>query len=143
MSTELTLHLAELNHRIQQLADANVGELLPSLATEGESQTRRRIETEKTAPDGSPWLAWSEGYTKTRHSNHSLLENEGNLLDSITADHNADTAIWGSNLPYAAAQQFGYKKRNLPAREYLGLSQANRADMIAIIDNWVDQQLRT
>ncbi|MFA0026812.1 phage morphogenesis protein, partial [Vibrio sp. 10N.261.49.A5] len=34
-------------------------ELLDSLGGIVESQTRRRIADEKTAPDGSPWPGWS------------------------------------------------------------------------------------
>ena len=141
MSVELSLQLADLNHRIEKLAGVETGELLSALAAEGESQTRRRISEEKTSPDGSPWPDWSEDYAQTRHGGHSLLESEGYLLDSITADSDTTTAAWGSNLVQAAALQFGYPKRNLPAREYLGVSEDNRADFAALIDDWIDRHL--
>ena len=58
-------------------------ELLDSIGAVVESQTRRRIADEKTAPDGSAWAPWSDAYAKTRHGNQSLLQGEGALLDSI------------------------------------------------------------
>ena len=136
MSVELTLDFSALNTRLEKLANPNLGELSSLLAAEGESQTRRRISEEKSSPDGTAWDVWSSPYAKTRHSGHSLLENEGDLVDSIVSSADGIEAIWGSNLVYAAAQNFGYK--NLPAREFLGLSEENRHDMTAIIDDWLD-----
>ena len=75
---------------------------------------------------------------KKRHGGHSLLEREGGLIDSITSDSRDSEAIWGSNLVYAAAQNFGYENNNLPAREFLGLSEENTQDMLALIDDWID-----
>lgn len=58
-------------------------ELLDSLGGIVESQTRRRIADEKTSPDGQRWDDWSSSYAKTRHGNQSLLQADGDLLDSI------------------------------------------------------------
>ena len=138
MSTELSLNLSSLNERLEKLARVNLGELSSLVAAEGESQTRRRLSIEKKAPDGSSWSAWTDSYAKKRHGGHSLLEREGGLIDSITSDSRDSEAIWGSNLVYAAAQNFGYENNNLPAREFLGLSEENTQDMLALIDDWID-----
>lgn len=138
MSVELTLDFSALNARLEKLANPNLGELSSLLAAEGESQTRRRISEEKASPDGTAWDVWSSSYAKTRHSGHSLLENEGDLVDSIISGVEGNDAVWGSNLVYAAAQNFGYDKTGLPAREFLGLSEENKKDMAAIIDDWLD-----
>lgn len=143
MSVDLSLNLAKLNRRIEKLAGADPSELLFSLAVEGESQTRQRLGQDKHAPDGSAWPEWSESYAKTRHGGQSLLESQGELIDSLTADADSESAIWGSNLPYAAAQNFGYEKNNLAARQYLGFSSENNADIAAVMDDWIDDILGT
>jgi len=91
-------------------------ELLETIGAVAESQTRRRISDEKTAPDGTPWQAWSAGYAKTRHGNQSLLQGDGGLLDSIEYQVNGSHVHIGSSLAYAAAQQNGFTGSvNVPA----------------------------
>lgn len=74
--------------RFQKMLDAlsnpkHKEELLASLGSIVETQTKIRIADEKKAPDGTPWAAWSEGYARTRHGNQSPLVGEGDLRDSI------------------------------------------------------------
>ncbi|MBU2713731.1 phage virion morphogenesis protein [Zooshikella sp. WH53] len=78
----------QLDHKA---LDDHRHELLDTLGATVESQTRRRIEEEQTAPDGSPWPTWSSGYAATRHGNQSLLQNEGHLVDSL------HSSVWGDN----------------------------------------------
>jgi phage gpG-like protein len=47
-----------------------------------------------------------------------------------------------SNIVYAATHQFGDDERNIPARPYLGLSQENAQDVLDVIEDWIDQQIR-
>ena len=115
--------------------------LMASLAAEGEGQTRRRIDEEKTAPDGTPWAPWSPKYAKTRGPENSLLVSEGNLLASIESFANGDSAGWGSNLIYARTHQQGDMKRNIPARPYLGLSDRDVEDLMAIIGQFMDEAI--
>lgn len=42
-----------------------------------------RIKFDDVAPDGTKWKPWSEGYARTRSSNHKLLLDEGDLRDSL------------------------------------------------------------
>jgi phage virion morphogenesis protein len=119
-------------------------QLLEEIGAEVESQTRRRISEEKTSPDGEKWPAWSDAYAATRHEGQSLLEAEGYLLDSLQFAVSGDQVEVGSNLVYAAIQEFGgaeVGKPGLPARSYLGLSDENAADVEAIADRWIDRQL--
>ncbi|OOZ41665.1 phage virion morphogenesis protein [Solemya pervernicosa gill symbiont] len=122
--------------------------LLDALGMELESQTRRRISDEKTAPDGTPWDEWSERYAETRHQGQSLLQGEGNLLDSIQYEVvGGDAVEWGSNLIYAAIHQHGGTAdmapgpAAVPAREYLGLSRGNANDLDAIALDWAEELL--
>lgn len=97
-----------LNARLDRLARPDLPRLLHQLVAEGESQTRRRIESERRGPDGEPWADWSERYAAGRHHGHSLLIASGHLRDSITGYVDGLAAGWGSNLAYAAVHQFGY-----------------------------------
>ncbi len=139
MSAQITLDLSQLNQRLDALASIpDNSALLQSLAVEGESQTRRRLSTEKQAPDGSVWPAWSEPYAATRHGGHSLLEGEGDLIDSMQSDIEGNGAVWGSPLAYAARQNFGDDGiGGIPQREFLGLSTANKHEMMAIMNDFI------
>ena len=96
-----------LNRRIAKLSRVERDELLDTIGAVVASQTRRRIESEKSAPDGTPWPAWSDRYAATRHSGQSLLMGEGDLADSIDHQVSGDDVDVGSNLIYAAIHQFG------------------------------------
>ena len=138
--------LERLNRRLAEMTAGlkDFGPLLEGLGAEVESQTRRRISEEKAAPDGKPWKAWSDAYGETRHGGHSLLEGEGDLLDSIQYVVDGDRVEIGTNLIYGAIHQFGGDEVGIaiPARPYLGVSQENEEDLLAVLDDWADRQLR-
>lgn len=74
---------------------------------------------------GDGWQPWSKNYKPKRA--HQMLWDTGTLLRSLTVgdannifdQENDNTIIVGSNVKYAAAQNFGYSPRNLPARPFL------------------------
>ncbi|KJS28558.1 MAG: hypothetical protein VR64_24000 [Desulfatitalea sp. BRH_c12] len=110
MSVGLTYDLSvidRLRDRIDALADVDRRQLLEVVGATVESQTRRRIEEDKAAPDGSAWQEWSSRYKDSRHGGHKLLEGEGDLLDSINYVVSDDQVEVGSNLVYAGIHQFG------------------------------------
>ena len=136
--------IQQLQARLARLAGLASGNtLLTALGAEIESQTRRRIADEKTTPAGADWPDWSEGYAATRHSGHSLLQSGGELLGSIQQLVSGDTVEVGSNLIYAALHQHGGEPVGIdvPAREWLGLSGDNLADLHGILTDWTDNQL--
>ncbi|MDH5525216.1 MAG: phage virion morphogenesis protein [Desulfobulbaceae bacterium] len=114
--------LQQLQARLNQLSAARIDfkPLLEEVGALIESETRYRIETEKESPAGDKWPEWSEAYAKTRHSGHSLLENEGDLADSLTSELiKKNTVETGTPLIYGATQHLGDDDRNIPAREFL------------------------
>ena len=146
MSLAITVQspqLASLEARIRRLAAglADTRPLLEALGAELETQARKRIAAGGPAPDGSPWPEWSEAYEKTRHAGHKLLSSEGHLLDSVQSLVGADFVETGSNLIYAAIQQFGGTAdmapgpAAIPAREWLGVSAADAGDLDALLDD--------
>lgn len=117
--------------------------LLVALGAEVESQVRRRISEDKKGPDGEVWPPWSERYAATRRGGHSLLESEGDLLESITTVVEQDQVEVGTNLVYGAIHQFGGAEVDMPipARPYLGLGPRNVDDLEAVLDDWIDDRL--
>lgn len=144
-----------LVRRLERMQHLNKQGLLEVIGAELESQTRRRIQDEKQSPDGTPWEEWSVTHAATRHSGHSLLQGGGDLLDSVQFVVTGDQVEVGSNMVYAGVMQdgakqgeFGRSSRNgpipwgdIPAREYLGISDENAADIIAAANDWIDAEI--
>ena len=109
-------------------------ELFDVIGAVVESQTKNRIANEKTDPDGNDWVEWSEDYAKTRHANHSLLMNEGDLKRSITYTASKSNVVVGSNRVYAAVQH--------EMRPFLGISSDNWVGLEDTIDGFIDGLLQ-
>ncbi len=127
-------------------------ELLPAMALDPlrhdigalvESQTRRRIHEEKESPDGKAWTPWGPNWASSRHKGHGLLENEGDLLDSIHFVVTGGDILVGSDLVYAAIHQFGGAEVGMaiPSREYLGMSDENWGEVVDLADTFVNRVL--
>ena len=152
----------------------NPNALLADLGEFVVQSTQDRFRT-STAPDGSRWLPNSETtYLSILGNNHSNedgrlnnrginrvgskrpLVGDGTLMRDIHYQISGDLLLVGSNLIYAAVQQFGatIKAKNgkslswkvgnqsvfvkqvvIPARAYLGISVADEAEMYAIIQD--------
>lgn len=148
MSAALEISIASpqlegLQARIRRLAAgmADPSELLEAVGAELESQTRRRIESGGPDPDGEPWQDWSDAYAKTRRGGQSLLRADGGLLDSIQSLVSGHVLETGSNLAYAAIQQFGGTSempagpRDVPARAWLGISADDARELDQLISD--------
>lgn len=128
---------------LDRLSQLRTERLLDLLGSELESQTRRRLTEEKTAPDGSEWDEWSESYAARRPAKGGLLELEGNLVDSITYQVGHDAVTVGSNLIYAARQQDGDEgDSGIPARPYLGVSADNLEDLGELVVKFLASEAR-
>lgn len=137
----------------------------PMLADMGEyltSTTQERFRT-STAPDGSKWQANSQTtYLKILGKSHSAEDGKlnakgvnrvtskrpnvlsSNLMNSIHYQISGVLLLVGSNLIYAATAHFGAKKGqfgngapwgDISAREYLGISVADEAELYAIAED--------
>lgn len=129
------------------LADFDESELLTAIGAMGESQTRRRISNEKTAPDGTAWPANKEG--------GSILVRTGdNLLGSIAYIVGSGSVAWGASWEFAHVHQYGakisaknakalffrigdkkvaVKSVTIPARPFVGLSEDNRREIEELV----------
>lgn len=123
--------------------------LMEAAGALGESQTRRRVEEDKTAPDGTPWPPNQEGTS-------ILLATGEHLRDSLAFRASADEAEWGASWEHASVHQEGAviraknaerlaftsggkfsrpKQVTIPARPFLGLSDDNRAELEALVSD--------
>ena len=131
--------LSLIESRIKRLSCPQRTELLDIIGAEIESQVRRRIQDEKTSPDGTDWAAWSDSYAARRPEGRTLLMSEDHMLDSIThLTMDKDSIEVGSNMIYAATHQYGDDDRNIPARPYLGISDDNEEDLIDAVDDYLE-----
>ena len=146
----ITIDAADLDgifRKLRPIFDFDAEELMTAIGSLGDSQTRRRIEEEKTAPDGTPWKANHEGTS-------ILMESGQHLLASLAWTASADQAEWGATWEYAHVHQNGAvivpkdakalffsiggkpvtaKKVTIPARPFIGISSENEREIIELV----------
>lgn len=148
--------LLPVDLRLARLERMDLREMLEGIGAEIESQTRRRLQVEKTSPEGEDWVDWSETYVSRKHGDsgghephpdqlrsaggHTILQLDGGLTDSIQYDVDDHEVIVGSNLIYARVHQEGFE--GIPARPYVGLSDENTEDVEALALIFVEDLLQ-
>jgi phage gpG-like protein len=131
----------------QRLSTFEAGELMTGVGALGESQTRRRIQEEKTAPDGSAWPANKEGTP-------ILVRSGEHLLGSLGSTASAAETEWGASWEHAHVHQTGMvitpkngphlsfmlggklvhaKKVSVPPRPFIGISAENAEEIQHLI----------
>lgn len=145
---------AEVLQALQRLT-SRVQNLRPALMEIGEDlaeSTKERFRT-GTAPDGTQWAANSSvtvaiynGRFASPGTKKPLVGETRRLASEISWQlTSGDTAVEiGSPLPYASMQQFGGTKAqwphlwgNIPARPYLGISDADEQNILDIIGSYL------
>ncbi len=153
MSSSITLTDEGFNEAFEALAPFFAFEplaLMETLAALGESQTRRRITDEKTAPSGEAWPPNAAGTS-------TLFDTGRNLLNSVGSTADATSAEWGATWEHANVHQDGMviepkaaaslafsiggqmvfaKKVTVPARPFVGLSPDNETEMVEVITDF-------
>ena len=100
-----------------------------------EEASRTRLDETKESPDGTAWKSWEEStrkyYERQGWGHRSLLRGNDNLLKSIRGEvaTDANSAMVGATMEYAAVHQFGWADRNIAARPYLGVSEDDARDI--------------
>ncbi|MEL6785122.1 MAG: phage virion morphogenesis protein, partial [Pseudomonadota bacterium] len=82
-----------------RLSALDMGELREGVGGLIESQTKRRIMSEKTSPDGEAWA--------DNGRDNPIMNDTGSLNDSIAYAVAGENITVGSGLIYAAQRQFG------------------------------------
>lgn len=83
------------------------------------------------------WPALSAKYLEKRPDRvgRPILTDTTRLRDSIVYKVAQPRLYWGTNVVYAAAQQFGFKR--IPPRPYLGLSVEDEREIEGIIEDHI------
>ncbi|PIE13824.1 MAG: phage virion morphogenesis protein [Rhodobacterales bacterium] len=142
--------LDQISDMIHRVVGWDRFELMDTIGRLAQLQTRRRIQTEKTAPDGTEWPANARGT--------STLYQTGRLHDSIDYQVGLGEVTVGSPLIYAAIHHFGgvIKPKNgkalafmaggdqvfaksvtIPARPYIGISSDNAEEIESVVEDFV------
>ena len=111
------------------------------------------------APNGETWVPLSDTTIKQREKFGywlgQKLQQTGRLANSITSAFGKDYAVAGTNVTYAATQQFGAGRGSfgsdrhgrfipwgdIPARPFLGLSNEGRREIEEIIARFISLPL--
>lgn len=144
--------LQEALLKIDGIANAPKHELAEGIGRLVQEQTRRRIEQEKTTPDGAGW--------RPNIAGTSILYQSGALARSIDYIATPESVQVGSGLIYARIHQQGGTIRaknagslafmignrliqvrsvTMPARRYLGLSADNQNDVVEAAEDWLSR----
>lgn len=127
------------------------GKISRDMKKEVDMRFRNEVDT-----DGSPWKGlkgntiisrYNSGLKKKRgkravKGRSRILSNTGRLRNSIRARNTRREAIVGTNVKYAATHNFGYPKRNIPQRRFMGLNRGQRIKYKEWIIMWQKGQLR-
>ena len=125
--------------------------------------------TEQISPEGVPWQELSARYQKRKRKNaDKVLTRDGYLRNTLRWQVNADELLFGTNRVYGAIHQFGgrtrphvieprYKKAlafggavrksvqhpgsDMPARPFLGLSEADRNEIVEIALDFMQRRM--
>lgn len=137
---------------------AALGNLTPLMSDIGEDlliSTRQRFVDEK-APDGTSWAPLSETTKKRKKKNaDKILTQDGYLSGSLVTQPSVDYVDVGSAMIYASTHQYGAEKGefgetskgqpipfgDIPAREYLGLSDEDRGTIRGTLNAWLRRLL--
>lgn len=122
----------------ERLASMNTLGLMETVGALVEAQTKRRIASEKTAPDGSAW-APLKASTAARKGNDNILVDVGRLLGSISHIATATQAVVGTNVFYGVFHQGGTSR--MPSRAFVGLSSENSSELEDVVRAFIASQL--
>lgn len=132
----------DIAQAMNRLSNMDQAQLLHEMGVEMEGQTKERFE-EKKSPSGSPWRHWSPRYAeRQRRSNPgaSILRGGGpGLYESISSRVTRQGLVVGSRMVYAGVHQEGWAAKNIPARQYLGISRENQEDLVTIMSEFISR----
>ena len=140
----LFAQMAQVPSAVRELVENGRYRYVSMLNAIGEalvSGTLERFANEES-PDGKKWepsgRAWTQGLKSRRGRMGKTLQDTGRLRSSIDYAVTADSVLVGSEVEYARIHQMGGRAgrghtAKIPARPYLGVSKADKAEIKAIM----------
>ena len=134
--------VADSLNRLERRLNGDLSPVMQAVGCVIENSTRRRIRTDKTAPDNTKWAALKPATVAARQRKKTLkgdiLVDSGLMLGGLTSVSGNSWAVVGTNMPYAAFHQTGTQK--MPARPIFGLSNKDTADIqdsvLGVLKGW-------
>lgn len=129
---------ADVQAALKKLLE-KLGNLEPFFRDLGESlliSHRARFDR-AVSPSGVPWPDLSPGYRDRKKKNRDkILVLDGWLRQLNYAASGTELRI-GTDRIYGAIHQFGDPSRNIPARPFLGLDEAERKELLDALADWL------
>lgn len=127
-----------------KLSSSEERDILEAIGTEIETQIEERFENQRDV-SGNKWKDISQK-TKEYYNKKvivgSILSRTRQLRDTIESQVNNGQLLTGATKVYAAVHNFGDDSRNIPQREFLGLSSDNYADIENIINEFLENSIK-
>ena len=148
---------AEVRRALDRLLNAGA-DLRPVMEDIGEyllRTTRDRFDAEE-GPDGTPWAPLSATTRRRKRKNAGkILTEEGRLRGNLAYEADSDSVTVGTPSIYGGVHQFGAEKGafgrtskggpipwgDIPARPFLGLSDADEDEIVALIADYLRDAL--
>lgn len=142
----LTINVVEINDREViaalrrlQAAGANMEPVFQTIGERLLINTRARF-GKQISPEGVAWAPLSPAYRAAKKKNpDKILTARGYLHDTLRYQASASGVEFGTDRIYGATHQFG--RGNIPARPFLGLSEGDRQDILAIVSDHLGRAL--
>lgn len=136
---EIVVDDADLRQALEQL-QAKLGDLTPVFRDLGEAlliSHRARFDR-GIGPDGVPWPALSPRYLATKPKNKDKKLVLDGWLRQLHYQAGGTELRLGTDREYGKDHQFGNPSRHIPARPFLGLDDAERAQVLAVLAEWLN-----
>ena len=121
---------------LNDFGERSFADLMETLGAVVKQQTVTRIIAEKTSPDGVKWPPLTAATLRKKGSGKGILVDRSRLYQSIDYTASSRDVVVGTNVHYAGFLQSGTKR--MPARPFLGISEANMVDIRKAVDAWVE-----
>ena len=141
-----TKEIKQLQDKLKslKLSSSEERDVLAGIGSEIETQTEERFENQRDV-SGSKWQDISvktKAYYIKKGISGSILNRTRQLRDTIESQATDSQVLVGATKVYAATHNFGDKKRNIPQREFLGLSSQNIIDIEDIINDFLENRIK-
>jgi phage virion morphogenesis protein len=136
-SEETDQLLAELRRRMRDLRPVMeaVGQVI-------QSGTQQRF-IDQEDPEGNPWAPLKPSTIALRRrgpmatGSIQILRDTGRLMNSISYRATSKQVAILTNVAYAGTHQFGYPRRNIPARPFFGYSASDQAAVVEVLNGYI------
>lgn len=144
-STNIKLEgLGAVQQQLQALQQ-RAGNLAPVFRDIGEYLLLAHDErfAKQQSPEGDPWEPLSESYKKRKKRNkNKILILDSLLSGTLRYQVTANSLSFGTDRIYGATHQFGRDEAGIPARPFLGLSNADENEVLRLIEDHLADALK-